>query len=365
MAEVDIKLKLLIFRKQYLFSKLQKVYDLSQNVTKNTKQEFLAQFGELEQIKLRFEEIVLEIMQLQLQSNPGSKCSTKELDSFDTLYAACRLVALPLQTSLSDSFNSNKENKPSLPTLKLFEFDGDLENWTTFYDTFLSLVHNKNFEDIDKFHYLLSCVRGPALNLVKKYPITAKNYSLVWQSLIDKYQDNRCLINRYLDKILNFTPLTKTSAYNLNLFVETFDNSWKAIEALNIKDLGNYLICHLALRALDNSSRKLFEESLEPASLPTFSELINFVNKQIKVLEHTYPTSPAKSLEPSASSRNSTHTYKPRAAYGKQPAHNALMTARSDNNEKLISYSKTNKINSFSKLSCVHCLKNHLIYRCE
>lgn len=82
---------------------------------------------------------------------------------------------------------SNNENvhlhlvRPSLPKLTLFEFDGQLENWPKFYDIFISLIHNRNFDNIDKFHYVLSCV-----NMVKSLPITANNYEVVWQSLLDR-----------------------------------------------------------------------------------------------------------------------------------------------------------------------------------
>lgn len=52
-------------------------------------------------------------------------------------------------------------SRPRLPKIDLFQFDGDIENFTTFYETFCSLVHNQTeISHIDKFHYLLSCTKG-------------------------------------------------------------------------------------------------------------------------------------------------------------------------------------------------------------
>ncbi|CAK1584058.1 unnamed protein product [Parnassius mnemosyne] len=351
--KLQIKRQTLIFKKEYLFAKLQKVFDIARSQINDPTQiqNFLADYSELESVRSKFEETVLNIIEIDISLKPETRLSTRELDTFDELYKACRLQYLRLkpdeQASLSRKDRSDV--RPSLPKLRLFEFDGDIEKWTTFYDTFVSLVHNRDFDEIDKFHYLLSCVKGSALNIVKKLPITAANYTVVWQSLCNKYQDDRILVGRYIDKMINFTPLNKDTTANLTLFIETFDHSFKAIEALKIKNLHDYLFCHLALRGLDAHTRRLFEENREQNSLPSFSELISFVNKQVKVLEH---------------SSNSTMSLQSR---NKSICNNY----KGNNNNHYKSYSKTvlntnvSNYNKNKKIICAHCNQNHMIYRCD
>lgn len=50
-----------------------------------------------------------------------------------------------------------------LPDLRLPTFDGSVEKWSTFYDTFSSTVdQNPSLTDIQKFHYLQSALQGEA-----------------------------------------------------------------------------------------------------------------------------------------------------------------------------------------------------------
>ncbi|CAH2218476.1 jg24628 [Pararge aegeria aegeria] len=154
--------------------------------------------------------------------------------------------------------------------------------------------------------------------------------------------------------MLNFTPLNKDTSANLTLFIETFDHSLKAIQALEIDNLDDYLICHLALRGLDTHTRKLFEESRDQKDIPKFSELVDFVNKQIKVLDHTFPQSSSN------------------VAKTKQGSNNINLKGTQNlssrqNSKSVLATSRVNRPNDENKLKliCPHCNQNHMIYRCE
>lgn len=357
MSELEIKFKTLTLKKEYIFGKLQRIYNLSQTVENNesVRERFLIQYSELENMRKEFENVVMSLISIELELEPKSQPSTSALDSFDELLYNCKLTASKIKIdqdanvkNVRTNFYDTNSVRPSLPKISLFEFDGEIENWPTFYDTFVSLVHKRNFEEVDKFHYLLSCVRGPALNLVKSLPITAANYSLVWKSLLEKYQDERALIGRYLNKLLNFTQLNKSNISNLTSFIETFDQSYKAIQALNVPNLEDYLFCHIALRGLDNHTKQLFEQGRDQDILPTFGELMNFVQKQIKVLEHVFPTSSSHAITQKSFNNKSTHKNSPKSA---------LQVNRVNNN-----YKHKPQIN---KQYCFHCNLDHMIYRCE
>jgi hypothetical protein len=76
-----------------------------------------------------------------------------------------------------------KQNKfvPSvkLPKLQVPEFHGDYADWKTFRDTYQAVIHdNEMIADINKFHFLLSALKGKTINEVQEIPVTGDNYKL-------------------------------------------------------------------------------------------------------------------------------------------------------------------------------------------
>jgi len=71
-----------------------------------------------------------------------------------------------------------------LPSLKLPHFDGTYSNYKRFEGAFINLVHSDPFiPEIDKFNYLLNCLSGPALKVVRAYQVSDDNYSKAFDRL--------------------------------------------------------------------------------------------------------------------------------------------------------------------------------------
>lgn len=320
------------------------------------KEMFLLRASEITSLRESFESICMEIFEMQLTLKPDTQFSDSDLVSFDDLFFRIKLCASKHTSKMADvppcghvdTKDKNVDIRPRLPKLELFTFDGNIENFTTFYETFCSLVHNQTgISSIDKFHYLLSCTKGSALSIVKSVPITSSNYDVVWQSLLDKYQDNRMLVGKYLDKMLNFPALKSESPVNLNNFIETFDHSYRAIHALNIEHLSSYVLCHIALRGLDPNTRKTFEQGIDQKTIPTYDQLMSHVHNQIKILEHSQSHSSSavplsRNPTPNTFNKKSSETFN-RKAFSSQ------------------TQSNNNKPRSFD---CAHCGQNHMIFRC-
>ena len=68
-------------------------------------------------------------------------------------------------------------NKVKLPKLTLPRFDGRLDRWTTFWDSFESAIHtNNDLSDVDKFNYLRSLLEGSAFAAIRGLTLSAANY---------------------------------------------------------------------------------------------------------------------------------------------------------------------------------------------
>jgi len=83
-----------------------------------------------------------------------------------------RLSVEPTSPPTSRQSNQGPEHSPktSLPRIKLQAFSGAYEDWPLFRDLFLSVVgENSSISNVERFHYLRSCLQGPAEKLIQPF----------------------------------------------------------------------------------------------------------------------------------------------------------------------------------------------------
>ncbi|XP_058809860.1 uncharacterized protein LOC131675051 [Phymastichus coffea] len=118
-----------------------------------------------------------------------------------------------------------------LPRLDLPTFLGQYEDWDSFEDIFISLVHDTpRLKDATKLQYLKSCLKSVATELVKDVTLVGVNYASTWQTLSARFRDPRLAINNLLDSLFSLPYLKKESATDLRAFV---DETQKIIRALS------------------------------------------------------------------------------------------------------------------------------------
>ena len=92
-------------------------------------------------------------------------------------------------SSASKTEGNESSGKPSLPRLKISSFSGAFEDWPTFRDLFQSIVgSNSSLSAIEKFHYLKTCLEGPAKELlIQPLAMTEDYYPRAWELLSERY----------------------------------------------------------------------------------------------------------------------------------------------------------------------------------
>ena len=104
--------------------------------------------------------------------------------------------------------------KVKLPKLTLKKFNGDLTKWTTFWDSYESLIHNNSqLSDIDKFIYLNSLLEGPASESISGLRLTAANYNEAVSILWRRFGNTQQIVSKHMEALLNLEAVT--SQYNL------------------------------------------------------------------------------------------------------------------------------------------------------
>ena len=63
-------------------------------------------------------------------------------------------------------------------------------------------------EDITKFTYLKSFLRGPALSSIQGLTLTSENYKDAVEILRERYGNKQLLINTHMETLLNTKPVT-------------------------------------------------------------------------------------------------------------------------------------------------------------
>eukprot|EP00102_Acyrthosiphon_pisum_P021653 XP_016658863.1 PREDICTED: uncharacterized protein LOC103309027 [Acyrthosiphon pisum] len=240
-----------------------------------------------------------------------------------------------IKSSPSSSIASASQQFISLPKIDLPTFDGNLLEWRSYRDIFVSLVHdNSLIGDAQRFHFLLASLKGDALKVIKSIPLSANNYALAWDAISKRFDNKRLLASAHLDKLFAFKPIERESLPSLLSFVDTFKENVSLIKSLGVNDLSSFLLFHIGSRALDASTIQLFESSISPSTIPTFDELLDFVQQRCRVLENikgssNFDSKPASTVKPRDKYNNTRKVTAPRKSVFAATTSTAKSKARS------------------------------------
>ena len=107
---------------------------------------------------------------------------------------------------------SEHEHRIKLSKLTMRPFEGDITQWTTFWDSYESAIHaNAGLTDIDKFNYLRSLLRGTAREAVSGLTLTAANYSEAVAILKRRFGNKQQIISRHMDVLITLPAVANNS----------------------------------------------------------------------------------------------------------------------------------------------------------
>ena len=226
----------------------------------------------------------------------------------------------------------NEENNHKLPSLSLPKFEGKVDTWYTFFDSFKSLVHNnRSIDNVKKFHYLKNSLGGEASNLISSISVTEQNYDSAWNLLLERYNNKKIIINFHVNELLSQPKVRSENFSDIRSLLDNTNKHIRALRAFEIPvDHWDLILIHTITSRLDFQTKKEWDITLDSDELPTYKNLENFLEKMC------YALSNEKLLETSTK-HNRTKTS------------SAHFSADSENN----------------KVICNFCNENHKSYRCS
>lgn len=212
------------------------------------------------------------------------------LASFSTPSSVYTAAASQDSNNVNTSTNFNQNQLVRLPRIELPKFSGIYEEWSTFQDLFISLVHeNKTISDVQKLHYLKTSVTGEAQTLLKHIQVTQQNYERAWGILKTRYGNKRLIINSVLKKLFNQKKISFQSPTQIKNLLDVTMDCLNNLQNLKINiESWDPIIIFLVVQKLDSESHKDWEESAykdESESLPTWKDLKAFLQSKYRTLE--------------------------------------------------------------------------------
>lgn len=207
---------------------------------------------------------------IELEPQLGDECAEEiERETFENAYynivSAAKVIneeatAATVHSSAQHSRTSEPQHvaQTKYPQINLPVFNGAYEDWFSFYDTFNSLVHNNTqLSDIEKYHYLKSCLREEAAQVIKALEMSSVNYIIAWDLLKDRFQNKRLFINNHIKGLHEIPTMSKESGSALRILISNTNTHMRALASLDQPiNKWNSITIYSIVNKLDSSTRR-------------------------------------------------------------------------------------------------------------
>lgn len=183
-----------------------------------------------------------------------------------------------------------------LPCIQLPVFSGNYEEWPTFKDLFVALVHdNASLTNVQRLHYLKTSITGEAAALLKHIQVTDTNYYQAWDILKSRFGNKRLIVNSLLKRLFAQKKCTSQTSSQLKSLLDTTNEIMNSLQNLGVPT-GSWdpIIIFLVVQKLDSESHKEWEQiaySENKEELSKWSELKKFLESKFQTLELVTPPS--------------------------------------------------------------------------
>ena len=143
-----------------------------------------------------------------------------------------------------------------LPKLTLPKFKGNVANWTTFWDSFQSAIHNKDINDVDKFNYLNSLLEGAASRAIKGLTISEANYKSAVEILKERFGKTQHIISAHMDELMKLQPSQNDRPSSLRFIYDKISVHVRGLSSLGVSsDQYGSLLIPIIMSKLPNDIR--------------------------------------------------------------------------------------------------------------
>lgn len=179
-----------------------------------------------------------------------------------------------------------REAQIKLLMIKLPTFHGNIEEWKKYSETFKTLIHESELSGVQKHQYLVGSLNGSAAKIIQSIEISEGNYSIAWELLKKRYDDERGIKRRHIQCLLDELPrIHKESADAIQELVDHVQKHLRVLQAMKLPtEKWGELIIYLIEKNLDNSIRRRWEEYIENKESATTDVMMEFLQRHSQLL---------------------------------------------------------------------------------
>ncbi|CAK9829583.1 hypothetical protein ANTRET_LOCUS6894 [Anthophora retusa] len=163
-----------------------------------------------------------------------------------------------------------------LPKIDLPKFDGRLEKWIAFKDSFSTMIHSHpGLSDIQKLHYLRLSLSGKAESAIESFTISEDNYKAAWDQLIETYDNTRALVLQHAALLRDTPTMTDDSAESIRDMINHMQSQIRSLQALgrSWENIANDLLSSIAISKMSPGTKRDWEQTLADTTMPKIADI--------------------------------------------------------------------------------------------
>lgn len=222
-----------------------------------------------------------EIMQ-QLGSNGSAHIATAN----DALTRLVTQQSKLLRRFTEGSNAGGTDSKVKLPIIKLLTFNGRMEEWKRFSETFQSLIYNNDsITRVQKLQYLITSLIGNAAKIIESIELTNENYLVAWTLLTRRYDDPRAIKKKHIQCLFTMSRVEWESSSAIPELVDYTLKHLRILKSMELPiDSWQELIIHMMEIKLDTVTLRAWEQDGNPVA-GTLDKFIDFLQARCQMLE--------------------------------------------------------------------------------
>lgn len=172
-----------------------------------------------------------------------------------------------------------------LPPLSISSFDGNYNDWTSFYDLFLCTVHNNaSLKNVQKMQYLKSLLKGEPLQLVRNLPVTDANYDIAWNKLLTRYNKKSYIVQQLIKKFIDQPSMSGIDFSKLRSLTSDSDEIIRSLSTMEAEARDPWII-HILSTKLDSDTRQLWASKVIEDNKSSLEDFFTFLGNRCDAIE--------------------------------------------------------------------------------